>query len=202
VEKLLHSQMPYGYTTRMKRWYTTAEDAESKTILENGIECPSLDDCLKRIISTQDFALCGGGVHLLYLSYKEIYSYSGRPKFIPFKDDGLSFLTTMFFRSGSPLWESFNRIIYRLVESGIVQKFWDDIKQQHIGQKEKGVHKDGDKDAQDGGPDVVVLTLDHLEGAFIFLLLGLACSLTVFIIELLCFTSRKYLLYHLINRSV
>jgi hypothetical protein len=63
------------------------------------------------------------------------------------------------------------------------------------------MEKDDDDD-DERWADTVVLTVTHLEGAFFLLLLGLACSLTVFIVELLCFTSRKYLLYHLINRSV
>ena len=201
VKKLLQSQMPYGYVTRMKSWYNGAEDAASKTILEKGIECPSLDDCLKRIISTQDFAVCGGGVQILYLSYQKIYSHSEGPTFIPFKDEVVSFLASMFFHSGSPLLESFNRIIYRLVESGMVHKFWEDIKLKNIGQKEKGTHEDRDEDPEEGGSDVVVLNVDHLQGAFILLLLGLACGLTVFIIELLCFSLRKYRFYRLLKRS-
>ena len=202
VEKLLTSDMPFGYITPIKRWYNNSEDAASKTILKNGIECHSLDDCLKRIISTQDFAVCGGGLHTLYLSYQERYFYSEGPKFIPFKDDVVSYFPSMFFHFGSPLLESFNRIIFRLVESGMVQKFWEDIQLGHVTQKEQGVHEDREDDAEGRESDVVVLTVDHLQGAFILLLLGLACGLILFIIELLCFSFRKYLFYCLLNRSV
>jgi hypothetical protein len=198
VEKLLHSQMPYGYITLVKHWYDESEDAASKTILANGIECPSLDHCLKRIISTQDFAVCGGGLHILYLSYRKRYSYSRGPKFIPFKDEVVSYLASMFFRTGSPHLESFNRIIYRLVESGMVQKLWEDIKLEHIAKKEKDVYEYGDE----GGPDTVVLTVDHLHGAFILLLLGLACGLIVFLRELLCFRFGKCKFLPPLNTSV
>jgi hypothetical protein len=202
VEKLLHSQMPYGYIMPVKRWYNASEDAASKTILENGIECSSLDDCLKRIISTQDFAVCGFFLHILYLSYQEKFPDSEGPKFIPFKDEVVTYHASMFFHAGSPVLGSFDRIIYRLVESGMVHKFFEDIKLQDIAQKEQGVHEDGVEDAVEGGSDVVVLTLDHLQGVFILLLLGLACGLTVFLIELLCFRFRKYLFYRLFKLSV
>jgi len=105
----------------------------------------------------------------------------------------------MFFHSGSPLLERFNRIIYHLVESGMVQKFWEDINLRYIGQKDD-VDENEDEDAKDGS-DVVVLNVDHLEGAFILLLLGLACGTTMFILELLCFSLRKYRFYRLLKRS-
>jgi hypothetical protein len=194
--------MPYGYIKPMIRWYNTTEDAASKTILENGVECPSLDDCLKRIISTQDFAVCSLFLHTLYLSYQEKFSYSEGPKFIPFKDEVVTYHASMFFHAGSPLLGSFDRIIYRLVESGMIHKFFEDVNLRNIAQKEQGFDEDGDEDADESGSDVVVLTLDHLQGAFILLLLGLACDLTVFIIELLCFRFRKYLFYRLVKRSV
>jgi len=202
VEKLLHSQMPYGYIIPVIHWYNESEDAASKTILANGIECPSLDYCLKRIISTQDFAVCGGGLHILYLSYRRRYSYSRGPKFIPFKDEVVSYLASMFFRTGSPHLESFNRIIYRLVESGMVQKLLEDIKLQHIGKKEQDDYDYGDEDADGGGSDTVVLTVDHMHGAFILLLLGLACGLIVFLRELICFRFGKCKFLPLLNTSV
>jgi hypothetical protein len=191
--------MPYGYITPITRWYNESEDAASKTILKNGIECPSLEKCLKRIVSTQDFAVCGLGLHTLYLSYQQQYSYSAGPKFVPFKDEVVSYLASMFFRSGSFLLESFNRIIYRLVESGMVQKFWEKIKLVHIAKKEQVDHEDGDKDADGGGVDAVVLTVAHLQGAFILLLLGLTFGLIVFVLERICLRLRKYQFYPLLN---
>jgi hypothetical protein len=202
VEKLLNSDMKYGYVAPIKPWYRRADDTASKTILKEGRECPTLHTCLKTIVSTKHFAVCGGGLHLLYLSYKKEYSYSGEQKFIPFKDEVLSYLASMFFRSGSPFLESFNRIIYRLVESGLVDQFWEDIRRRHIGGVDEDGDGDEDEDAEGDGSDAVVLTVDHLQGAFILLLLGLAFGLIVLIIELLCFIFRKYIFYQLSNPSV
>jgi len=201
VEKLLDSQMPYGYITPVKVWYKEAEDPSLKTILQNGIECSSLEYCLKRIISNQDFAVCGGGLNILYLSHQKKYLLSGVPKFIPFKDEVGSYFATMFFRSGSPLLESFNRIIYPLVESGIVHKFCEDVKLQYIGQKDDADENQYEDD-KGGEIDAVVLTVRHLEGVFILLLLGLGCGVIVFLIELLCLSCTKYQFRPLLNTSV
>jgi hypothetical protein len=203
VEELLQSQMPYGYITPVKIWFTDVEDSTSRTILANGIECPSLDHCLKRIITTQNFAVCGGGLHILYLSYQKRYSYSGAPKFIPFKDVMASYFPSMFFRSGSPLLENFNSIIHRMIAAGMVKQFWERIKMRDIGHAMEDGDEDGDEDNdEDGSDDAVVLTLDHLQGAFSLLILGLAFGLIVFIMELLFFGFRKYLFYRLFKRSV
>ena len=203
VEELLHSQMPYGYVAPVKIWFARAEDSTSKTILANGIECPTLDHCLKRIISTQDFAVCGGGLHLLYLSYHKRYSSTGVPKFIPFKDVMGSYFASMFFRTGNPLLENFDRIIHRMMAAGMLKHFWEHIKMRDIGHTIEDGDDDGDEDDdEDGSDSAVVLTLDHLQGAFILLILGLAFGLIVFIMELVCFSFRKYLFYRLFKRSV
>jgi hypothetical protein len=202
VGKLVNSDMSYGYVTSVKLWYNAAEDPASRIILETGIECPSLDNCLKRIVTTKDFAVCGGGINLLHLSYQKTYSFKGIPKFVPFKDEVVSYLATMFFRSGSPLLESFNRIIYSLVESGMVNKFWEDIKRRDIGYTEEVEEEDEDEDADGDGSDADVLTVADLQGAFILLLLGLTFGLIVFLIERLCFSVRKHQFYPLLNISV
>jgi hypothetical protein len=155
---------------------------------------------LKRIVSTKDFAVCGGGLHILYLSYQKKFSSSGEPKFVPFKDTVVPYLASMFFRPGSPLLAGFDRIIGRIVHSGMVTKVWQDIRRREIGHKEGDEEEEDDDD--DGGSDAVVLTLNHLQGAFILLVLGLAFGLVVFILELIIFTFRNYLTYRLINRTL
>ena len=203
LEELLDSQMPYGYVAPVKPWCNKAVGPTNRQILAGGKQCLTLDDCLKRIISTQDFAVCTGGLHTLYLSRKKKYSFSGEPKFVPFKDIMVSYLPSMFFRSGSPLLESFNGVIHRMLAAGMVDHFWEDIKVKDIGHKEgEDEDEDGVEDDDEGGSDAVVLTLDHLQGAFSLLILGLAFGLIVFIIELLCFSVRKYLFYRLLKRSV
>ena len=199
LEKLLDSQMPYGYIAPLKMWCNKVVGLTSKQLLGGGIECPTLDYCLKRIISTQNFAVCGGGLHNLYLSYQTKYSFSGTPKFVPFKDVIVSYYPTMFFRPGSPFLHNFDSIILRMLAAGMVDHFWEDIKMRNIGHTEE---EDEDEDDEEGGSDAVVLTLNHLQSAFILLILGLAFGIIVFIIELICFSVRNYLLYRLLKRSV
>jgi hypothetical protein len=152
---------------------------------------------LKRIVSTKDFAVCGGGLHILYLSYQKKFSSSGAPKFVPFKDTVVPYFPSMFFRPGSPLLAGFDRIIGRIVHSGMVTKMWEDIKRRDIGNP-AAYEEEGKHDDRSGN---VVLTVTHLEGAFILLLLGLTFSLIVFIIELLCFRLRKCQFYPPLNTS-
>jgi hypothetical protein len=202
MEKLSNSHMQCCYTLPLKLWFSVGDDPTSKTLLKKGRVRPTIEACFEIFISTQHFAVCGGELHILYLIHHKKYSNWAGPQFIPLRDEVVTYLASMFLRSGSPLLESFNRIIYRLVESGMVQKFWLDIKMEQNAQKKQGGHEDEDEDAEGGGSDAVVLTVDHLQGAFSLLKLGLACGLTVFITELLCFTCRKYLFYHLVIRSV
>ncbi|GFG37170.1 hypothetical protein Cfor_00419 [Coptotermes formosanus] len=203
VEKLLQSDMAYGYVPASEILFNRNPDRTSTQIVRNSDKCHTLKDCLKRIISTQDFAVFGGELHLLCLSYKKKYRISGGPKFIPFKDEFASYLATMFFRSGSPFLESFNTIIYRMVESGMVQKL---RKNTSLYYHMEDTDHDGDDDEygdpEVDGSDAVVLTLNHLQGAFILLLFGLALGLSVFIIELRYFSFRHFPFYQLFSPSV
>lgn len=190
VQKLLDSGMSYGFVWRFHYWYNLTNDSLSNTILNNFIPCPKLDVCLRRIASEQDFAICGGESHLLYLSQTK-YSTFGIPSILPFSEEVTSIFVTMFFRRGSVFLESFDRVIYRVVESGIIQKFWTDIRLRHIGNIDEDGDKDDEGEADGDGALAVVLTVQHLQGAFILLLLGLACSLAMFITELLYFSFRE-----------
>jgi hypothetical protein len=201
VDGLLNSGMSYGFVWRFHFWYNRTNDTMSNKILNNYTPCPKLDLCLKRIASKQDFVICGGESHLLYLSQTQ-YCVSGVPQFLPFKEEVASFFVTMFFRVGSVFLESFNKVIYRVTESGIVQKFWTDIKLNHIGHIDEDGDEGAEEDADGDGSDADVLTVHHLQGAFILLLLGLAFGISVFIIELIYFNLKKYRFSPCIKPSV
>jgi hypothetical protein len=195
VEELLNSGMSYGFVWRFQFWYSLENDSVSNRILKNYIECPKLEVCLKRIATKQDFAICGGESNLLYLSHTK-YRTLGVPHFLPFKEEVTSIFVTMFFRPGSVFLESFDRVIYRVVESGIIQKFWTDIRLRYIGNIDDYSDDDDEEDADDDDDDLMdVLTVQHLQGAFILLLLGLACSFAVFITELLYFNIKELKLF-------
>jgi hypothetical protein len=190
VEELLNSGMSYGFVWRFHYWYSSTNDSVSRTLLENFIQCPKIDVCLKRLSAKQDFAICGGESHLLYLSQTK-YCTLGIPNFLPFKEEVTSIFVTMFFRPGSIFLESFDRVIYRVVESGIIRKFWTDIRLRYIGNVDDHSDDDDEEDADDDDHLADVLTVQHLQGAFILLLLGLACSLAVFIAEWLYFNIKE-----------
>ena len=203
VEELLKSKMAHGFVPFLRHWLNETNDAESREILRNYVNCSTLQSCLKRVVYKQDLAVCGGELHLLCLSYKKKYRISGGPKFVPFKDEVATFLASMFFRSGSPFLENFDRIIYRVVESGMVQKFWEDLEVFYrFGQIDEEGDEFDDENTDGHVSEAVVLTVDHLQGAFFLLLLGLAFSLTVFIIELFCFIFRHYLFFQSFHHCV
>jgi len=196
LEELLNSGMSFRFVWRFQLWYNRTNDTVSKKILNNYIPCSELDLCLKRIASKQDFAICGGELNLLYLSRTQ-YRISDAPQLIPFKEEVISYSVTMIFRLGSVYLESFNKVIYRVVESGIVEKFWTDIKLSHIGHIDEegegeGEEEEEDKDEDGDGSDADVLTAEHMEGAFILLLLGHGIGMTIFTAELLYFNCKKY----------
>jgi hypothetical protein len=189
VEKLLNSGLSYGFVWRFNVWYNFSKDSVSTTIIKNFIPCPILDVCLKRLSTKQDFAICGGESHLLYLSQTK-YCTLGVPNYLPFKEEVISIFVTMFFHRGSPFLESFDRIIYRVAESGITQKFWTDIRLRYIRNVDDNSDDDDEEDDEESA-SLDVLTVQHLQSAFILLLLGLSCSLAAFLMELLYFKLKE-----------
>lgn len=88
----------------------------------------------------------------------------------------------MYLRKGCPLLDRYNAIVFREVEAGLVNKWWED--QDFDDEEDKD--GDGDEDHYDSRRNLRVLSLSHLQGAFCLWVVGLGMALVAYVTEILC----------------
>jgi hypothetical protein len=129
-------------------------------------------DCIRRVLLSDDMATVTFAYLVEYLALTELGT---RNNICSLDEDLFKISYTMYVTKGSPLLSKFNRIIRSMLEAGVMQKLWLDVKEEvsHNGLRETSSAK-----------KFIVLSLSHLQVAFCLLVMGHAASCIVFLVEL------------------
>jgi hypothetical protein len=100
----------------------------------------------------------------------------GRPTMCDIKGDFAAGIVTIFVPKGFPFKARYDKVLSFLAQAGLVDFWWEDLKYAAI------LERALDFNLPRG--EYVVLTMEHLQSAFYFLLLGYAMSVTSFLLEL------------------
>ena len=150
----------------------------------------------RHINNTVDVDLALGRIAegtLAFLYYKFPVEYNialkykdpnGVPSICKIKDDFVTYISTIFVPKGFPLTPKYNRVLLALMQAGIVNWWWEQLK---YTASLEGARKFGSPPGE-----YIVLTLKHLQSAFYFLLMGYAISLLLFLIELSCRHHKRF----------
>jgi hypothetical protein len=106
----------------------------------------------------------------------------GKPRICETEDDFAFNFITMFVPKGSPLKARYDQVLLSLMQAGLVNLWWEDIK-----------HATTLKQAADFNlppGEYIALTMEHLQSAFYFLFLGYAISTISFLFEFFCYHSK------------
>ncbi|XP_018012552.2 ionotropic receptor 21a [Hyalella azteca] len=165
-------------------------DPTSREIYEGFQFVSGIDSGIARVLHG-DFAFMNSGRFLRYLVASNFTDVYGQAKlhvtkecFVPFR---IGFATPLF----SVYTGRFSEVINRLVEAGLVTKWFNEILQEAAQQQRLKARHElgglGSSITEEPGASVV-LGLYHLQGAFILLLSGLCFSFLGFIGELISIT--------------
>ncbi|KAJ9598400.1 hypothetical protein L9F63_010922 [Diploptera punctata] len=154
------------------------------------IICTTFQDCRVRLVTTNRFAFAFGRVTTEYETAAKYMDGNGNPLICQFDAVIANQLTSMTVRKGYPLLNFFNIIIRRVLEAGLIEKWFDDIKYTAT------LISARDFNLPPG--EYIKLSLEHLQSAFYFLFLGFVLSLISFITEL--FTRGKENCYRCKNK--
>jgi hypothetical protein len=108
----------------------------------------------------------------------------GEPKVCYARDDFVFTLATTFVPKGFPFRDRYDKIVLYLLQAGLINFWWEDL--QYTATLEKAV----DFNLPPG--EYIALTMEHLQSAFYFLLLGHAMSVISFLLELLRSYRERY----------
>ncbi|XP_068202897.1 ionotropic receptor 21a-like [Palaemon carinicauda] len=115
------------------------------------------------------------------------FTRQGKPSVRIMKECFISHPVALGVQEHSPLKKRFNQILGRLVNGGLITKFFTDTLRLVKSTQVKGSQDDGDasnspnEDATSGG--IVPLTIEHMQGLFLITATGLGLSVLAFAIE-------------------
>jgi hypothetical protein len=137
------------------------------------------DECLVTLIEKHSIALKTSKHHMQYVaSGTGITEYDD--KYVcSLYDVQSTLMYGMYLQKGSPLLDRFNVFIQRCLEGGLGEKYWSDLNWSVLLQSKVKFMASATAD----NDMYFVFKLSHLKVAFSALLLGCACSFTVFLAE-------------------
>lgn len=130
-------------------------------------------ECIRRVLLGDDMAT----VTFSYLTeYFALAELGTRSKICSLDEDILQLRYTMYVTKGSSLLDKFNIVISHMLEAGVMQRLWLDVKE--------SVRKIGLREASEE-ETYFILSLSHLQLVFYMLVIGNAASFVVFLVECL-----------------
>lgn len=142
-----------------------------------------LTECIRRVLLEDDMTT----VTFTYLiEYFALAELGTRSKICSLDENVFQFSYTMYVIKGSSLLDKFNRVISHMLEAGVMQRLWLDVKET---MRQNGLREASADEAY------FILGLSHLQLVFYMLVMGNAASFVVFVVELLsgCVTLRSAL---------
>ncbi|GFG34567.1 hypothetical protein Cfor_06749 [Coptotermes formosanus] len=124
-EELQHSRLKYCIHPDTERYINTSGPylADIKLHKEKNLD---MIECTSRVLLEDDMAT----VAIAYLpEYFALAELGTRNKICTLEENVFQISYTMYVTKGSPLLDKFNRVIRRMLEAGVMQKLWDNMKE-------------------------------------------------------------------------
>jgi hypothetical protein len=188
-EELISSGIEYGYSKDMHEYYypTDLHLYGADEVMKHGQDCSDYKQCLSRVINKGDFATLRSEMFAEYL-VKTTMPRRINP-LCSLDSTFKIYMLTIYLPKESFLLDFMDRIISRIIESGIADKKVNDFK--HMWRYQTAPDADNDN-AEDADESYFVFTTNHLTIAFCVLIFGYGSSFLMFLGELL---SRKIMKY-------
>jgi hypothetical protein len=171
IEELLQSPIIYAISPALKCYFT--DDMLKR--LTPLILCEPIS-CLEKVATVYNTALFMGRVPLSY--HREGFlKKKDRHEVHPFREDSFQLHAVMMMQKGSPLLLLVNEIVTRIVEAGLPD-YWLHAIIEETRMKAGILELESLKDSY------IELNVSHLQGAFIFLFIGIGFSFIAFLAEI------------------
>lgn len=170
-EELQQSRLMYCTYPDIERYINASGPylADIKLHKEKNLD---LIECIRRVLLADDMATVTFAYLVEYFALAELGT---RNKLCSLDENVFQMSYTMYVTKGSPLLDIFNKIIRRMLEAGVMQKLWEDMKE--------AVRKGGLSETSTAEA-YFILSLSHLQLVFYMLVIGNAASIVVFLVEI------------------
>jgi uncharacterized membrane protein len=188
LDELLDSDVVYGYHPFVNFIQATLSSPEFMRFLEHKRlkeDCSDVRKCVERMLTKRDISSV---IAPLYASYvaREMGTVDVGKVICSLDEDFVSVGATILFKKGNPLLDTFNTLMRRFLEAGLLERHWTEL--QH-----RASLRGGGRFTEAADDTFFAFSLSHLMPAFVVLLVGTVLSLVVFIAELIvsCLFKRR-----------
>jgi hypothetical protein len=164
----LASMMRFWSENLRKELYVK-ESLTTKSIINCTLDT---EQCFNQVAYEKNLAILGMKSNVEFEIFPR-YWHNGKPLIVPIQDNINDFQMVMYFDRGSKILKYVNNVSCRLRTAGITDRWLADIKV--LARKETNF--------QEIDQDIMAMSLQHLQGAFYLLLIGLLLSLLVFVVQ-------------------
>ncbi|KAJ4441323.1 hypothetical protein ANN_11178 [Periplaneta americana] len=168
IEELLSSGVEYGYDRKLDNYlFPNKTETLAIKMLERAKDCVDYRKCLSKVINDGNYATLRSEI---YAQYFVATTMPGRENVLCSLDSRfLTYTATMYLRKNSPYVEPFNKVLGRLINSGIINKMVDDVMYGWHFQRAP----DSDKyDIETVDDSYFQFTTQHLAVSFYILIIG------------------------------
>jgi hypothetical protein len=187
LEELYQSDLVYHYNNRTDSFVKFTDPEYYSEIRLARKECRYTGICIIDYLSNRNVATISSSFHAEYYTLAALPIGSATPQMCTLKDNFYNIRYTTYMEKGSFLVDSFNRIIRRVIEAGLIEKLKHDIKTSWRYGKfsDTYVALDAIFETTTVKSDYFVFSMSHLKLAFYFLVLGYLLSIIMVVAELL-----------------
>jgi hypothetical protein len=185
LKDLIQSGIEYGYPVEMDIF--TFSDPLYKIITKNRKICKSAYTCLQRVIERNDFATIFDGCRIEYFKTRLLF-HNIHVQVCTLGEDITFYMGSMYMAKGNPLLHTFNEIITRTFEAGLLKKWMNDF----MSSPRSDDHPIDDDDTNFSdfatnklNTNYSTISLIYLQVVFYVLLIGHIISTFVFLVEVL-----------------
>jgi hypothetical protein len=176
-EELAHSDLIHGVDASLEKAISRIN--YDKLNLKQYL-CPNPSVCLTRLFTKGDITILNHKTDAEYVLSNDVQELSGSKLLCSVNENVVTMNTVMSLTRGHPLFEKFNVIIRRCMETGLVDKYWSEL---NFNLRLKRVSKLRTPDDEGNSNMYFVFSLSHLKVAFIVIGFGHVLSVIVFLFE-------------------
>ncbi|PNF20715.1 hypothetical protein B7P43_G17653 [Cryptotermes secundus] len=181
IEELIDSNVMYGYNTAMEVGMMTTDYTYHLKFPESRrTDCSNTKNCIHRMMSDGDVATIIDPMYVEYVTNE--FGLEDQTKYLcTLKENVIDGTVIALLPKGSPLLNRFNKYIRRIMEGGLVERYWAELNlEARLRSKMKF--------DVDGSNMYFVFSLSHITPAFSVLGFGYMCGFILCLAE--CFHKR------------
>jgi hypothetical protein len=177
VDEVLHSNVFYGYNEFYELVMDMAGYKEHRRFPSSRrVDCSDMMQCLQRIVTDADLCTLSASPFIQYLS-SQMGIHDGTKYLCALEEYKVTTGFVSVFRNGSPHLNRFNTLTVRVLEAGLLDRYWTELIWNVRLRSENRVDEDDEN-------MYFVFSLSHISPAFSVLMFGYVFSAVVFLSEI------------------